>query len=234
MEKVPTLSEVIQQGKERLYPSLTNPSWLVLSERRRLFARWLAELPPIELSILDVGGRVQPYRPLLADRLCKYVSADLRLTPLVNVVARGEHLPLRCAEFDVVICTQVLQYVTEPSVLIDEVYRVLKPGGRFLLSVPSACPTDAEEECWRFLPSGLRHLLASFRRVEIVAEGSSVAGYFRTMNTCLDVFVRYPSIRLVFRHTLSPIINLSGALLEKWSGKRNEQFAVNYSVLAEK
>jgi ubiquinone/menaquinone biosynthesis C-methylase UbiE len=133
-----------------------------------------------------------------------------------------------------VICTQMLEYVAEPSLVIAEMRRVLKPGGVLLLSVPSACPTDATEECWRFLPQGLRHLLADFTRVEVKAEGSSVAGFFRTVNTCFDIFVRYPAARSVYRYSVAPLLNLGGALAEVLGGLRNEQFAVNYSVLAEK
>ncbi|MGA8764867.1 MAG: methyltransferase domain-containing protein [Candidatus Sulfotelmatobacter sp.] len=225
---------MIQQGRDRLYPSLTNPNWLVLRERRRVFNRWLAQLPSTELSVLDVGGRIQPYRPLLANRLRQYVAVDLRPTPLVDLRARGEQLPLADARFDLVICTQMLEYVAQPSRLVAEVYRVLKPGGKFILSVPSACPMDAEEECWRFLPAGLRHLLAAFRRVEIVAEGGSVVGFFRTVNLCCDIFVRYPAARWLYRHSFCPLVNLAGAFLDGLSGRRNEQFAVNYSVLAEK
>lgn len=234
MDKPPTLDEVTQQGRERLFPSLTNPNWLVLRERRRIFDHWLAQLPSSELDVLDVGGRIQPYRTLIANRLRRYIAVDLRLTPLVDVVARAEQLPLGNARFDLVICTQVLEYVAQPSVVVGEIHRVLKPGGAFLLSVPSACPMDAEEECWRFLPTGLRHLLAGFTRVEVVAEGSSVAGFFRTVNTCLDIYVRYPAARSVYRRSVAPLVNLAGALMEKLSGQRNEQFAVNYSVLAEK
>jgi len=234
MDKPPTLDEVTQQGRERLFPSLTNPNWLVLRERRRIFDHWLAQLPSSELDVLDVGGRIQPYRTLIANRLRRYIAVDLRLTPLAAVVPRAEQLPLGNARFDLVICTQVLEYVAQPSVVFGEIHRVLKPGGALLLSVPSACPMDAEEECWRFLPAGLRHLLAGFTRVEVVAEGSSVAGLFRTVNTCLDIFVRYPAARSVYRRSVAPLVNLAGALMEKLSGQRNEQFAVNYSVLAEK
>lgn len=234
MDKAPTLNETIQQGKDRLFPALTNPNWLVLRERRRIFAQWLEELPAGELDVLDVGGRIQPYRALIADRVRRYIAVDLRHTPLVDVVAQGEHLPLRDARFDLVICTQVLEYVTQPSLVFGEIHRVLKPGGALLLSVPSACPIDAGEECWRFLPAGLRHLLDGFTRVEVVAEGSSVAGLFRTVNTCLDMFVRYPVARLLYRHSVAPLVNLAGALMEQLSGRRNQQFAVNYSVLAEK
>jgi SAM-dependent methyltransferase len=234
MDKPPTLDEVTRQGRERLFPSLTNPNWLVLRERRKIFERWLAQLPSSELDVLDVGGRIQPYRSLVANHLRRYIAVDLRLTPLVDVVAHAEHLPLGNARFDLVICTQVLEYVTQPPVVLGEIHRVLKPGGALLLSVPSACPVDAEEECWRFLPAGLRHLLAAFTRVEVVAEGSSVTGFFRTVNTCLDIFARYPAARSVYRHSLCPLVNLAGALQEKLSGRRNQQFAVNYSVLAEK
>jgi SAM-dependent methyltransferase len=233
MDKTPTLNEVMQQGRERLSPSLANPNWLVLRERRRIFEHWLAQLPSSELDVLDVGGRIQPYRTLITNRIRRYIAVDLQLTPLVDVVARAEQLPLGNARFDLVICTQVLGYAPQPSLVIEEIYRVLKPGGKLVLSVPSAAP-DAGDECWRLLPTGLRSLLASFQRLEVVAEGGSVAGFFRTVNVCLDIFVRYPAAQLVYRHTLCPLVNLAGALLEALSGKRNQQFAANYSVLAQK
>jgi SAM-dependent methyltransferase len=234
MDRPPTLDEGTRQGRDRLFPSLTNPNWLVLRERRKIFDRWLAQLSLGELDVLDVGGRIQPYRALIANRLRRYVALDLRLTPLVDVVARAEQLPLGDARFDLVICTQVLEYVAQPSLVFCEIHRVLRPGGALLLSVPSACPIDSEGECWRFLPAGLRHLLAGFTRVEVVAEGSSVAGLFRTVNTCFDIFVRYPAARSVYRRSLAPLVNLLGALMENVFGSGNEQFAVNYSVLAEK
>jgi SAM-dependent methyltransferase len=233
MDKALTLDDAIRQGRERLFPSLANPNWLVLRERRKIFQRWLAEFPSRDLDVLDVGGRIQPYRPLIADRLRRYTAVDLELTSLVNVLARGEKLPMTDAQFDLVICTQTLEYTSQPSLVLAEIYRVLKPGGTLLLSVPSAAP-EAGEESWRFLPTGLRNLLAAFRVVTIVAEGGSVAGLVRTANVCFDIFVRYPAARFIYRRTVCPAVNLAGALLDKLSRRRNQQFAVNYSVLAEK
>ena len=159
-----TLDTVNREGRERLYPSLTNPSWLVLRRRREIFRKWLARVDGHDLDVLDVGGRIQPYRPLLEGRVRRYVAVDLRQTPLVNVVGRGEHIPLASAQFDLVICTQVLEYIPEPAAVIAEIHRVLKPGGCLLLSVPAVCPRDADHDCWRFLPGSLRHLLAPFNR----------------------------------------------------------------------
>src|SRR6516225_6909165 len=131
-----TLEQVTRDSAARLYPSLTNPHWLVLNKRREIFEDWIAKLPPGRLSVLDIGGRIQPYRALLEDRIERYIAADVRKTPLVNVLADGEQLPFANGRFDLVICTQVLQYVPEPGLLIREVARVLKPGAYFLLSVP--------------------------------------------------------------------------------------------------
>jgi len=229
-----TLEGINREGRERLYPSLTNPSWLVLRRRREIFRKWLSRIDGRQLDVLDVGGRIQPYRPLLESRLRRYVAVDLRPSALVEVVARGEQIPLADEQFDVVICTQVLQYIAQPSSAIAEIHRVLKPGGCLLLSAPAAFPRDAEEECWRFFPVALRQLLSSFSEIETVPEGSSVVGFFRTINVCLNIFVRYPALRSVFHWTLCPLVNLSGELLERIAGSENDQFAPNYSVWARK
>ena len=64
MSQTETLEEVQRQGKERLYPSLANPNWLVLRRRREIFLRWLENVRSSDLFVLDVGGWIQPYRAL--------------------------------------------------------------------------------------------------------------------------------------------------------------------------
>jgi SAM-dependent methyltransferase len=229
-----SLDSVNREGKERLYPSLKNPNWLILRKRRQIFRKWLMQVSGRDLIVLDIGGRIQPYRPLIQRRERAYVAVDLRRTPLVDVVAQGERLPFGDATFDLAISTQVLEYIPDPAMFIAEIYRVLKPGGTLLLSVPSVCPTDAEEDSWRFLRAGLRRLLVQFESVEIVAEGGSITGFFRAINACLNIFARYPEVRRLFRYTLFPSVNVIGLLMERISGNANEQFAGNYCAHARK
>ena len=224
---------LVEQGRRRLYPSLGNPHYLVLRKRRELFSEWLSGLTVQGLSVLDVGGRVQPYRPLVEERLAQYVAVDPLTTALVDVVGRGENLPLQSNRFDLVFCTQVLEYIPEPRLVISEIHRVLKPGGVLLLSVPAAWPRDADNEYWRFLPAGLRVLLASFSHVEIMPEGYTVAGFFRMVNACLNIFARYDSVRRLLTFTVFPLLNLAGLVLDRFS-RTNDQFTVNYSALARK
>jgi SAM-dependent methyltransferase len=233
-ENARELDWVTRQSLARLYPSITNPHWLVLTRRREIFKRWIARLPGNQLKVLDIGGRIQPYRPLLKDRIKSYVAVDISVTALVDVLARAEELPFQDDQFDLVLCTQMLQYVADPARVLSEIFRVLKSSGCLLLSVPSVYPMDSSEECWRFLPGGLRHLLSGFTEVQIEAEGNSISGFFRTINACLVLFAKYDWLRNILRHTACPVLNCAGVLGEAISASSNEQLSANYSVLATK
>jgi SAM-dependent methyltransferase len=229
-----TLDAVERESQDRLYPSLTSPSWLVLGKRRELFRKWLTELEGGQLNVLDVGGRTQPYRPFLEGRLRRYVAIDLRHTPLVDIVACGEQIPLATAQFDLVICTQMLQYVVEPAAVIAELHRVLKPGGHLILSVPAIFPRESNEDRWRFQPQSLKDLLHAFDGVEVQAEGSSISGFFRTMCVCITMLVRPQILSQLLHFTVIPVLNLIAKSLEFALAASNDEFAANFSALARK
>lgn len=228
------LQNVLRQSKDRLFPSFRDPNYLVLSKRRRLFRNWLARIGQPALHVLDVGGRLQPYRALLQERVARYVAVDVRKTPLVNVIARGEMLPLAGESFDLVICTQVLQYIGKPLELLREVHRVLRPGRHLLLSTSAAEPLAGDIDFWRFTPASLSWLLQDFSAVEVVPEGNSVIGFFRSANVYLNMFAKFRVLRKALSFTSTPLLNAMGLLAEKLSGSANHQFSVNYSVLAQK
>ncbi|HEY4905395.1 MAG TPA: class I SAM-dependent methyltransferase [Candidatus Sulfotelmatobacter sp.] len=234
MESLETLEQVEREARERLYPSLSNPSWLVLRKRREIFRKWLLSLESCELHVLDVGGRVQPYRPLLKGRLRRYVAIDPRRTPLVDIVGRGEQMPLRSAQFDLIVCTQVLEYAPDPRLVIAEIHRVLKPGGYVMLSVPAVFPQDSEFDSWRFLPPGLKSLMHSFSGFEILPEGGSIAGLFRTLCVWVSFFARPHFVGTLLRFTVIPVLNVIAACLDSLFSASNDQFTANFSVIAQK
>lgn len=229
----PTLDQALRDSHSRLYPLLRNPNWLILRERRKIFEAGLNRLPECNLSVLDVGGRLQPYRVLLGTRVKRYISVDPQVTPLVNVAAAGQALPFRDEQFDFVICTQVLEYFPDPRQATSEIRRVLRRGGIAFLSAPSVFVRDNEKECWRFLPEGLRYILKDFEAVEVLPEGNSVTGLLRTVNVFLVSFMKPRALRPVLQWTVVPLLNLAGRVLAKFGGK-NDAFTANFSVWARK
>ena len=228
-----SLEQAQRESRERLYPSLRNPNWLILRRRRQIFEAGLSRLPCDGLSVLDIGGRLQPYRPRLGARTKSYVAVDLRITPLVNVGAAAEALPFRDAQFDFVICTQVFEYLPDPGLAVAEIKRVLRKGGILFLSAPSVFLRDNDKECWRFLPEGLRHLLREFETVQVIPEGNSLTGFFRTCNVFLMAFLRPRILGPVWQWTVVPFLNSVGWMLQELGGQ-NTDFTANYSVWARK
>jgi SAM-dependent methyltransferase len=225
------MEQVQRESRERLYPSLRNPNWLILRCRRQIFQAGLDRLAGRGLFVLDIGGRLQPYRPLLGARVESYVAVDLQITPLVSVGAAAEALPFRDGQFDLVICTQVFEYIPNPGLAVAEIMRVLRKGGVLFLSAPSVFLRNNEKEYWRFLPASLRYLLREFETVEVMSEGNSLTGFLRTCNVFLMSFFRPRTLAPLWQWTFVPFLNITGCILGKLAGQ-NDDFTANYSVWA--
>ena len=61
-------------------------------------------------------------------------------------VTDARKLPFRDSSFDYVICSEVLEHIIEFEEVIEEINRILKPGGIFSASVPKFFP---EWVCWK-------------------------------------------------------------------------------------
>jgi SAM-dependent methyltransferase len=225
--------ELLKTARSRLYPSLRNPNYLVLRSRRLIFTQWVQSLKG-NLTVLDVGGRYQPYRPLLEGKIGKYVALDLLPTDFVNVVGSGENIPFKDESFDLVIATVVFEQFCQPHKAASEIHRVLKPGGILMMSVASVAPRFVEEECWRYMPRGVRALLASFSSVTIAPEVSSLGGLCRLMNLAFHDVLKLGTLQTLCSLTLCPVLNIIGLFLEKGELTKNNQWTGNYSVMAAK
>lgn len=218
-------------SSERLKPSLSNPDYLVYCARYALFSKWINALPDYDLMVLDVGGRIQPYRPLLGDKVKRYIAIDPQFNGLLDTVAVGEKLPFADSSFDLVLCTQVLGYVSDPAVVSSELHRVLVPGGVLLMSAPAFFPRHHDER-WRFLPEGLVQLMEPFSAVHVEPEGCSIAGFFRTANVCFNLYFKSNVMRKIASKVIIPAFNVAGRTLDKFS--ESNRLTVNYSVRAVK
>jgi SAM-dependent methyltransferase len=103
-------------------------------------------------TVLDIGCGISsvlhfvPGRRYGIDPLADEYAKIYDYPPGITVSkSDGEHIPFDTAWFDVVFCTNVLDHVASPETVLAEVKRVLKPGGRFVLTVevfPESAPRD--------------------------------------------------------------------------------------------
>jgi SAM-dependent methyltransferase len=114
--------------------------WRVNSSRRYLaeFAQRAAASVPEGSCVLDAGAGDTPYRAFF--KLTHYDATDLHKVEKsygkLSYICNLNKIPIRSEYYDLVFCSQTLEHVPDPSTVIAEVVRVLKPGGQLWLTVP--------------------------------------------------------------------------------------------------
>lgn len=202
----------------------------------------MADLAP-QLSgrLLDVGCGTKPYRPLF--KVTEYVGLDIdsestRKRGVADYLYDGGKFPFADESFDSILCNQVLEHVFNPDEFLGEINRVLKPGGRLLLTVPFVW--DEHEQPYdyaRYSSFGLRALLEKqglqiLQHKKLAADASVL---FQLANAYLyKITQNLPMpIQLIFTATVIAFFNVLGVLAGKLL-PGNPDFFLDHVVLAEK
>ena len=140
---------------------------------------------PDGARLLDAGAGEGQY----ADRFSRqrYIGVDLgigdsawnykKLDAIADLLA----LPFPTGTFDAAINIVTLEHVKEPARVIEEIHRVLRPGGRFLIVVPHEWEEhQTPHDYFRYTRYGMRYLLERAGYEDIRIE--PVGGYFRLMS----------------------------------------------------
>jgi SAM-dependent methyltransferase len=121
---------------------------------------------------LDIGAQNGPYAAHFPNR----VALDIQPAAGVHVIGDAQALGFPDDTFEAILCTEVLEHLPEPQRAIDEMWRVLRPGGTLLLTTRFLFPIhDAPHDYFRFTKYGLRHLLRRFEILDLEEETDSVA-----------------------------------------------------------
>ena len=112
--------------------------------------------------LLDLGAGERPYEPWYGPRCEHAVSTDVAPHEGLSTRSMAEALPFADGSFDVVLVTEVLEHVDDHARTLDEVVRVLAPGGTVVVTVPFLYPVhEAPHDHRRFTHHGLEHLLTA-------------------------------------------------------------------------
>jgi SAM-dependent methyltransferase len=128
--------------------------------------------PIYEFGAFQVSGQegFADLRPYFPNK--KYVGADMRLGTGVDVVLDLHNIALQDESVGTVLCFDTLEHVEDPRKAINEIYRILKPGGILAISSVMYCPIhDYPSDYWRFTPEAFKSIMKPFKTTFVGALG---------------------------------------------------------------
>jgi SAM-dependent methyltransferase len=137
--------------------------------------------------VADIGCGEQPLRAQIEGLGATYTGVDIEQNPqqTVEVVASITDLPLTENSFDTIICTEVLEHVSDTYTAFGELARVLRPGGHLVISVPFGYPLHEEPYDYvRLTPYQIRECAAKVSLT--VTELRTTGNELEVLATLLD------------------------------------------------
>jgi methionine biosynthesis protein MetW len=191
---------------------------------------------------LDVGcGAGQSYAQLVSRRAASYVGVDVAPRAVEIARSSGLHadliddaasLPFEDGSFDVAICIEVMEHLFAPHLAAGEISRVLRPGGRLIVSAPNVAywrlrlnmllgiwnplgDALAVEQPWRdphirfFTPATLGRMLeqAGFTSTEVGAHGGCFLDHLTARPTSFGVSRAYRTAEARFPGLLGATVH---------------------------
>lgn len=137
---------------------------------RAFLARAAAAYGATRGRLLDLAPQIhegaRPFFPGAVTVETFDIDPDSGCTYIGDICARNDALP--DGAFDYVVCTEVLEHTLRPWDAVDEIWRILRPGGLVFITVPFNFRIHGPlPDCWRFTEHGLRALLHRFTILEL-------------------------------------------------------------------
>ena len=148
----------------------------------------------------------------------------------IDVQADAHSMPFRDETCDCVLATEILEHLKDPGKFIDEVYRVLQPGGVVVATIPfmfhqHANPFDFN----RPTREALQFWFSRYEKVGIFAHGNRAHALSDLLSTAFSgrPYLQAPFVLLrIFNHVL--------AAMDRFMDSDASTAPTGYLVVAEK
>ncbi|WP_262249407.1 class I SAM-dependent methyltransferase [Parapedobacter soli] len=191
-------------------------------------------------KMLDFGCGSKPYKALFS--VSEYVGTDIKISghdhrhEQIDVYYDGETLPFGDESFDSIFSSEVFEHVFNLSQILDELYRVLKPGGHMLITVPFVWDEhEIPYDFARYTSFGLKHIFQE--KGFVVVEEKKTTDYVSTIFQMWAAYIYqhiFPQHKVI-RIALTPLfvtpITLCGLLFSAILPKNKNFFHNNVMVL---
>jgi SAM-dependent methyltransferase len=193
-------------------------------------------------ALLDLGCGNKPYESLYIPKTVSQTGCDVIQSDKnrVDVICPVTDLKFQDEQFDTILCTQVLEHVFEHDKMMSEMYRVLKPGGQVILTVPFVWELHEEPyDFFRYTKHALKELFehSGFEIDYIKPNGGKWAAIYQLRNNMMYLSFRR---RKTWWNKLKKILFMELRLTQLrnhfaiWMDKNfyDDVFTLNYIIVA--
>lgn len=208
--------------------------------RRQLLDKYLEDARKyMKGRVLDVGGKKESKRgnfrpPLEQVDKWEYLNVDETTNP--DYCCSAEDIPLEPNSIDTVLLVEVLEHVESPKAVLREISRILKPGGKLILSMPFIYPIHPDpSDFQRYTDSKLQKLL-NLNGIKII-EMRPMGYYFTVLADILYLGIKKSASRLLRRLCLVLFYIIKPFLFKLDNGKKSRDykgFTTGFFVVGEK
>jgi ubiquinone/menaquinone biosynthesis C-methylase UbiE len=166
-------------------------------------------------TVFDAGAGDGHWRERLPKNI-KYISMDMGVGDAsvdyshLDIAGDLRRIPLADNSVDVIICIQVLEHLPEPWTVIQELHRILKPGGKVFASCPQGEPQhQVPYDFFRYTIYGLRSIFEQYKfNVDfIIPQTGNFAKIRNDINHSADIMVAsHKKMRGIFLKFMAKII----------------------------
>jgi len=192
-------------------------------------------------KLLDLGCAGVPlygyYKKYISEVVCVDWADSFHESSHLDIVQDlNQPLQLEDNQFDTVLLSDVLEHIKEPQLLLNEIFRVLKPEGKLVLNVPYMYWLHEEPyDFYRYTRFGLEYLLkkSGFSILELEEYGGAPV-------VLADVFTKsMKSVPIIGKPLamfcqLSCLLFVKPRLYKKNTKKTSEKFPLGYMAVAVK
>ena len=167
--------------------------------------------PKLNGKVLDLACGIMPYKEfLMSDKIKEYIGVDLEPSQYHHEVKpdfywNGVDIPLEDSSVDFVLATEFLEHYFDTDIVLNEIKRVLKPGGVFFFTVPAIWPLhETPHDYHRFTPYALEE---HFKRVQYASsEIKPLGGFYYHFALSIALFFEFRFSKKC-RNIMKPFLN---------------------------
>ena len=194
-------------------------------------------------KLLDFGCGSKPYRNLFA---CdEYVGVDLESSGHnhekedIDFYYNGKSLPFDDNTFDSIFTSEVFEHIFNLKEILNELKRVLKPGGKILITVPLTWDEhEAPFDFGRYTTFGIKHILeeSGFEILKQSKLVNNVETIFQLWNLYIyRIFETKKKYLNLFLHSLFiPPFTSTGAVLSYIFPRKFDLYTINIILAGKK